>query len=245
MKYIEIYFWCYFRTFLITCKCLARPLNIVSHERNSFDLKNPKKPIIMKKITIATVFVLVAAMANANNFQRFGTSTNRIFNEEPISFVERGIEFFVFANGEFDFNTQQSTAGGNFYRGPRQNANAGNQNVGTLVEQDQMGRVRRVGNVFINYDAGNRIRRIGTVYMNYSNFGLAQVGNLRLIYDRRGQVIDYIGNVKGYRAVNAYSYNPVVYHNQFGGYNNSDSYFYKNAADDNEVKENIEKVDIK
>jgi hypothetical protein len=30
--------------------------------------------------------------------------------------------------------------------------------------------VRRVGNVFINYDANDRIKRIGSVYMAYNRF---------------------------------------------------------------------------
>ncbi len=85
-----------------------------------------------------------------------------------------------------------------------------------LIEHDYLGRVRRVGNVFINYDAYNRIRRTGTVYMNYNNFGLAQVGNLRLIYDRRGELVDFVGNVKGIRTANAYNYNPPTYTQTFG-----------------------------
>jgi hypothetical protein len=47
---------------------------------------------------------------------------------------------------------------------------------GVKVEHDDFGRVRRVGNVFINYDANDRIKRIGSVYMAYNRFALEQVG---------------------------------------------------------------------
>jgi hypothetical protein len=30
-------------------------------------------------------------------------------NAEPIVFMERGVEFFVFADGQFDFNTRPSS----------------------------------------------------------------------------------------------------------------------------------------
>jgi hypothetical protein len=69
--------------------------------------------------------------------------------------------------GQFDFNTRPSS--NNMYYKPsgRREVNrtygapmyARNQNF--KVEHDNFGRVRRVGNVFINYDANDRIKRIG------------------------------------------------------------------------------------
>jgi hypothetical protein len=50
--------------------------------------------------------------------------------------------------------------------------NTRNQKV--KVEHDNFGRVRRVGNVFINYDANDRIKRVGSVYMAYNRFALEQ-----------------------------------------------------------------------
>ena len=60
-----------------------------------------------------------------------------------------------------------------------------------------MGRVRRVGNVMINYDANDRIKRVGSVYMAYNRFALTQVGGLQIIYNHRGQIVDIVGAVKG------------------------------------------------
>jgi hypothetical protein len=53
---------------------------------------------------------------------------------------------------------------------------ARNQNFGVKVEHDNFGRVRRVGNVFINYDANDRIKRIGLSTWAYNRFALEQVG---------------------------------------------------------------------
>jgi len=135
-------------------------------------------------------------------------------NAEPIVFMERGVEFYVFPNGEFDFNTVR-TATPNRPRGNSFNSTFGAPNVhsynnhrnnGVRIEHDHFGRVRRIGNVFINYDAFGRIRRAGSVYMRYNSFALTQVGNLRIVYNRRGQIISVYGTVNGFN--HGYVYNP-------------------------------------
>ena len=62
----------------------------------------------MKKITllVATV-LLVGNIVNATEVNTLGEERRARYSfDEPISFVERGIEFFVFPNGDFDFNTR-------------------------------------------------------------------------------------------------------------------------------------------
>ena len=131
-------------------------------------------------------------------------------NDRPIEFVERGVLFLVFPDGQFDFSTQPS-AGSAYYRGTRVNATYGIAGLGgTKVEHDAQGRVRRVGNVFINYDAANRVKRIGTVYMTYHRNLLSQIGGMTLKYDRNGRLTDVRGNVNGIQAV-AYTYTPATY----------------------------------
>jgi hypothetical protein len=78
---------------------------------------------------------------------------------------------------------------------------ARNQNFGVKVEHDDFGRVRRVGNVFINYDANDRIKRVGSVYMAYNRFALEQVGDYRF-YNPRGQIVDIVGSVNGFKILN-------------------------------------------
>jgi len=192
----------------------------------------------MKKITLLVASILLfGSIANAStliNFSGESLFPVTVSEAEPIVFVERGIEFFVFPDGQFDFNTRPS-AGEFYYRkasavnrtyGTRNNIES---NFGVKVEHDNFGRVRRVGNVFINYDANDRIKRIGSVYMTYNRFALAQVGGLIIVYNRRNQIINLIGSVKGNRFNDGYSYG--AYDN---GYNASDYYTTASTSSYNE-----------
>lgn len=188
----------------------------------------------MKKITffVASILLLGSA-AKASEFKITDeVFTTRMSFDEPISFTERGIEFFVFPNGDFDFNTRADDSHGDYqYKSAGKRTSAVNKNnrpvnYGVLIEHDSFGRVRRVGNTFINYDRDDRVSRIGTVYMRYNRFALDQVGNMKLIYNRYGELVDTVGSIKG-RKYQGYAYNtnntyaPVVTNN------NDDYYYYK------------------
>ncbi|MES2544757.1 MAG: hypothetical protein V4548_07720 [Bacteroidota bacterium] len=194
----------------------------------------------MKKITllVASIF-LFGSVANASEIINL-SDENRFpvdFRDaDPIEFTERGITFYVFPDGQFDFNTTPSS-GGMYYK-PTRNSSVNKTfgtpsslrigNRGVRIEHDEMGRVRRVGNVFINYDRADRIKRIGNVYMSYNRFALAQIGGLKIIYNRRGMIIDFIGTVNGYRA----NHNNTHWNNDYNystenPYNDDDYYYYK------------------
>lgn len=193
----------------------------------------------MKNFTFLVAgFFFFGSVANASEIIKFSDVANfRTFSDaEPISFTERGIEFYVFPDGQFDFNTEASSStGGIYYKGGRRNPNAtygapATVNGGVRIEHDNQGRVRRIGNVFINYDAQDRIKRIGSVYMTYNNYALTRVGNLQIIYNRRGQIIDMIGNVNGRSNIAQNGSNSTYYGNS-QGYNNNqnDNIYYRNA----------------
>lgn len=145
---------------------------------------------------------MMANAATANEVTRFTLNTTNFSFEEPISFIERGIEFFVFPNGDFDFNTRPQDSQGDFYyrtAGRKATGNSASRravNYGVRIEHDSFGRVRRVGNTFINYDYNDRVYRIGSVYMRYNRFALSQIGGLKIIYNRRGEIVNTIGSVK-------------------------------------------------
>jgi|SRR6218665_788976 len=182
----------------------------------------------MKKITLlAAVILAFATTANASGIINFsgGITNTRFSFDEPIVFTERGIEFYIFPNGEFDFNTVTSTGGsGTYYKNGRRNTTYGAP-TGVQIEHDNAGRVRRIGNVFMNYDSNNRIKRIGSVYMTYNRFALSQVGNLRIIYNRAGQITNMIGSVK-YQNNYGYAYNN-------GNNTNSQQTYYKSGTTGN------------
>lgn len=110
-----------------------------------------------------------------------------------VSFVERGIRFDVFLNGDFDFESLRRN-----YRYNRRS----HRYYTVPVSRDYKGRIIRVGNVSVGYDYRGNVRRIGTVYMYYNRGRLSNVGNLRVVYNRWGDP-QFYGEVK-YQ----YAYNP-------------------------------------
>jgi len=150
-----------------------------------------KNDLIMKKITLLVASVLlVGNFAKASEIIKIADEKmiTRFSFEEPISFTERGIEFFVFPNGDFDFNTRTDDSHGEYHfkqAGKRtteaERNNDGPINYGVLIERDCFGRIRRIGNTFINYDNRDRVNRIGSVFMSYNRFALTQIGGLQII----------------------------------------------------------------
>ena len=191
--------------------------------------------LIMKKITLlAAGIMLITGTANASEIIKiFGEEIRTRFSfNEPISFTERGIEFFVFSNGEFDFNTRPEDSQGDYYfktAGKKRTILERTRpvNYGTLIEHDSFGRIRRIGNTFINYDGRDRVNRIGTVYMRYNRFALTQIGGLQIIYNHRGSIVDMIGSVKG-RRNSGYMYN----NHQQNDYDNNDNFSDMNSGGD-------------
>lgn len=181
----------------------------------------------MKKITLlATVLFAFASTAHAAGIINFSGDVikTRFSFDDPIVFTERGIEFYVFPNGEFDFNTVEITSSGTVYKHGRRNTNTTyGVPAGIRIEHDTAGRIRRIGNVFMNYDRENRIKRIGSVYMTYNRFALTQVGNLKILYNRNGQIVDIIGIVKYETPTRTYAYNS-------GNHNGNSNTYYKTGT---------------
>lgn len=189
----------------------------------------------MKTITLLVASILLATNAIVASelttiTDDFTTTSYRY--DEPISFNERGIEFFVFANGEFDFNTQPDDSNGDFnYRkaGNKTLERRNPSNFGVVIEQDSYGRVRRVGNTFINYDYADRVSRIGSIYLKYNRYALAQIGGMTLVYNRQGEIVDTYGSIKGHR--NGFTFNDYSvasnHDNQDYTSNNNDYYYYR------------------
>ncbi|MDD7914504.1 hypothetical protein [Polaribacter ponticola] len=126
-----------------------------------------------------------------------------------VNFIERGVEFYIFTNGDFDFDT-------NFN-------NRYNRNNSIRINRDYRGRIRNVGNVFINYDRRGNVTRIGNVFIKYYRGQLSKVGDLRVRYNRNGYPFFY-GNVKEY-----YYDNGIRFNINFGDVCDfNDRYFYRN-----------------
>ena len=168
-----------------------------------------KKNIIFL-VGILGMFATNIAKAEANKPRNFELNFN--YNH-AVNFFERGIEFFVFTNGDFDFDTSNS-----YHRGVR-------------IDRDFRGRIRSVGNVFINYDRFGNVTRIGSVFINYHRGQLVSVGDLRVFYDRYGYPV-FRGNVHDF-----YYDNGIRFSINFGRiYNYNDAFFFHTDFDRNYVR---------
>ena len=172
----------------------------------------------MKRQVLFMAMVLIgltsAKATTAGDAVLNGEDLNKSRNHyaQPILFVERGVEFLIFADGSFDFNTELNSTVSDtdnyYYRrsnsrtrrntnrtygAPRTTYNSNDR--GVLITHDSQGRVRRIGNVFMNYDRQGRLKRVGSVYMSYRNGQLVQVGGLRILTNRHGDVIGTRGFV--------------------------------------------------
>ena len=116
---------------------------------------------------------------------------------DPVKVKERGINFYVFPDGTFDFN-----AHGNHYQYAGYTA--------VRIERDRFGKIRRVGNVYINYNRHGQVSRIGSVFIKYNRRGLvSRVGHKYIRYNRRGYyvVIRHRPYRPGYIYSTGYNYN--------------------------------------
>ncbi len=138
----------------------------------------------MKKGIFLLVIIMAFSPIKANNQTNLNIGVNN-YLDNSITFYERGVRFHVFLNGDFDFNTHT--------RRLRYSSNRG-----VRIDRDYHGKIRRIGNVFINYDYRGNVARIGNVFMSYRSGTLVRVGNLRISYNRWGEPY-FTGSVKGYQ----------------------------------------------
>ena len=179
---------------------------------------------------------------------------------QPIIFMERGVEFLIFPDGSFDFNTnnydpyyndgvyyksnrsKRSNVNIN-YRGPNVNVAYSNniRNSGVYISRDRFGQVRRIGNVFLNYDRRGKVTRIGSVFIEYGrgrNGTLRQVGGLRVNYNHWGEIVNLRGQVNRYQNdfCHVCGVNSCSMTHDFG--NHRDRHFHDNDWFDNNRDDN-------
>tara|TARA_R110001583_G_scaffold162719_1_gene314953 strand:+ start:7180 stop:8277 length:1098 start_codon:yes stop_codon:yes gene_type:complete len=162
-------------------------------------------------ILIFATFVFVSL----STFASTTTSTYNRYNNnygDSFTFVERGVTFSVFQNGEFDF-----------YINPRNGLHVGYQNndlnisfnsgynYDAYVQYDNYGAIVQVENIPIYYDYYGRVDRIGNINLNYRSGRLARLGGLYVHYNSYGSYSHYSGYINNYNR--NYVYNR--YHSNF------------------------------
>ena len=143
------------------------------------------------------------------------------YRVKPIQFFEKGIKFYIYPNGEFDFNsnTRARHATQYVYRnGRRYKKRVRNNRV--RISRDYRGRIRSIGNTYINYNRYGNVSRIGSIFIDYRRRKMTRVGGLRIKYDHYGNV-RYFGQVKN-------RYNHFNRTNRFIGsiYDYNDDFFF-------------------
>ncbi|MEP0265147.1 hypothetical protein [Dokdonia sp.] len=184
----------------------------------------------MKKLVVLAVLFLGGMTAQANevtNLDHNNNTTGIRYNvPQSISFVQRGVKFIVYPNGEFDFrfsNPQHHGRRGHNAPGTTY-SNRGNRGY---VAYDYLGNATKVGRNYIGYNRNCDVNQIGNITLRYAHGRLVRVGNLRVYYDHYGD----ISHTKGY--VTHYSHN-----NNYNTYDNDNDHYYGRKRNRNAVKRN-------
>ncbi len=153
-------------------------------------------------IAILSTFTMSASETTTSvDFNRaFGYGNSYIF-------VEGGITFSVFPDGEFDFYLNNRK-----YFGA--NVNLGNVNISynsgykydAYVQYDDYGAVIQIENTPIYYDFNGRVSRIGAIDIYYNNARLHRVGGLYVYYNTYGAFSHCTGYINTYNR--SYVYRP-------------------------------------
>ncbi len=194
----------------------------------------------MKKLVLLFAFGLFSmSMAAKDSFRPHWK-----YLDEPVKITVRGIDFFIFPNGEFDFNAHQR----------RNRHHYGHSQMGVRIDRDRHGKIRRIGNVFINYNRYRQVTRIGKVFIKYNSRGrVVKIGKLRLKYKGRRYAVIRHHRHPGlwisfnYRTAPAYVYDEPYYHdykydrdewsNDYDEYAGGDSdYYFKTRKNDKKIK---------
>ena len=165
---------------------------------------------------------------------------NVLYRAKPIQFIEKGIKFYVYPNGQVDFNLNTRTRYTRNYD-RRYDYNYRTSNRKRHVIYDRYGKVRRVKNVSITYNRFGKVSRIGSVYVDYHHRRIARIGGLVVRYNRFGD-IKYIGSVKPRYRYNRYRYDAFYngmildydhdyflddsFYNDFESYDEDQYYYY-------------------
>jgi len=163
----------------------------------------------MKNLTLIFTFLFIGWSVSASVNSNTASSSYANYNDSFI-FIEGGVEFAVYPNGEFDFYFNPDFRRGNSGHFSTPNVNISynsGYNYEPYIQYDDYGAVIQIENVPIYYDYYGRIIQAGDIFMRYNNFGrLARVGNLHVHYNRQHHITHYSGFINPYNR--RYVYRP-------------------------------------
>ena len=164
----------------------------------------------MKNLALLFIAMLTIGSSYAAE-ENTATRRGTVYDGSKYIFVEDGIEFSVFPDGEFDFYIPQLVEGVSL------SVNAGpvgiSFNTGfdydPYVQYDEYGAVIQIENTPLYYDNFGRLIQAGSVDINYRNNRIRRVGGLQIFYNNYGAFSHYNGFINVYNR--NYVFHP--YHN--------------------------------
>jgi len=151
----------------------------------------------MKNIAFLISFLFIGISAT----EASEVNTLRAYNNAFI-FVENGVEFAVYPNGEFDFYYNPEFRRTNVVNISTPNMNISynsGHNYDAYVQYDDYGAVIQIESVPVFYDYYGRIIRAGDVFIDYNRRGrIARVGGLHIHYNRFNRITNYTGFINNY-----------------------------------------------
>ncbi len=171
-----------------------------------------------KFVLLLTGFLLATFSANASETS---VNTTARYDNYGKSFIfnEGGVEFSVYADGQFDFYLNGSRNGVSVnvnIPGVNISFNSGF-NYDSFVQYDDYGAVVQIEDVPVFYDHYGRIKQAGDVFINYNRWGrISRVGGLYLNYNSYGDFLNCSGYINRlnrryvYRPFHAYFALPIV-----------------------------------
>jgi len=163
-------------------------------------------------IFLFTALVLGTASTLAATVEDKVAIRNAYRNNNSFIFVENGITFSVYPDGEFDFFIDNRiNVGANVNYGSANITFNSGYNYNSFVQYDDYGAVIQIENVPVFYDYYGRVNRIGGVNVWYRNGRVRRLGGMHVYYNNRGFYSHYTGYVNVYNQY--YAFRP--YYNYF------------------------------
>ena len=162
----------------------------------------------MKNFRTLLLLLLTIATVNAAKTDTPGSTNQTPYNGKAYIFIEGGVEFSVFADGQFDFvylATQQSTMLSFNTPSVFLSFNAG-QDYEAYLQYDDYGAIIQIEDVPVYYDVYGRIVQAGEVEISYRNRAISRVGGLHIYYNSYGDYDYYTGYINSYNRF--YTYRP-------------------------------------
>jgi hypothetical protein len=153
----------------------------------------------MKKVTALVFSILLTGFFSKAETTSHVDSSNYNYDGSAYIFVENGVEFSVFPDGQFDFVYLGYDRSGNL----NININHSNVNVNynsgydydVYVQYDDYGAVIQVENVEIYYDHYGRIIQAGNTEIHYNDRRIVRIGGMRVFYNHHGYFSHYTGYI--------------------------------------------------